>query len=554
MPIPGGSKKQIGVLMLILQAVASACLGVMTIWISMPWPGIAALELLALVFLAARFSAFFRPGRRKDWWPFAAWFCSLVAWWTLIRSISIWDDTFSILAWMAAGGPLLLSLDYSPEVTNRPWKILTLAWALLGSVIWLGAAYLENRAGAFYFGLVANAACLIAARAWLRLTGVGIYCVNTLLLLLILLPAADWAFAIASRVDMRPESNIKYFSYEVARAHPAAFQRWWAYYSEQGNAMAASLFEQQTGGVISFRLRPNSHCVFFQCPISINSLGFRGPEIPARKGDTYRIVALGESTTFGYTIRTNDRPWPALLEQMIRDRIHPRRPVEVINAGTPAYPLNANIERLEKEILQLKPDMLISYHGYNGFPLLEEAMPHVAGRPPPPYQHRPLKLLADSEYRVKMLLYRRSSISRVFLKVPEFPPPLETKYAEAYRQLADICRSNGIRLAVANFSMAVNNSSPLEIVEFYRTRFGAVNWQIKANMFHSKIVEAVGAGHPEVCVVNSQPGLDGVHGLFLDLVHLTQDGRQQLAENIFAGIKPVLEKDLAGPESPALSH
>jgi len=41
--------------------------------------------------------------------------------------------------------------------------------------------------------------------------------------------------------------------------------------------------------------------------------------------------------------------------------------------------------------------------------------------------------------------------------------------------------------------------------------------------------------------------LDGDPGKFIDLIHLTNDGRRQLAENIFTGIRATLERDLEGP-------
>ncbi|MGO8700646.1 MAG: hypothetical protein ACLQVY_23395 [Limisphaerales bacterium] len=39
--------------------------------------------------------------------------------------------------------------------------------------------------------------------------------------------------------------------------------------------------------------------------------------------------------------------------------------------------------------------------------------------------------------------------------------------------------------------------------------------------------------------------LDGDHEKFIDIIHLTNEGRRQLAENIFAGIRETLERDLA---------
>ena len=44
---------------------------------------------------------------------------------------------------------------------------------------------------------------------------------------------------------------------------------------------------------------------------------------------------------------------------MIRDQLHAARPVEVINAGTPAWDIKMNVDRLIREILPLKPDMII---------------------------------------------------------------------------------------------------------------------------------------------------------------------------------------------------
>jgi lysophospholipase L1-like esterase len=50
---------------------------------------------------------------------------------------------------------------------------------------------------------------------------------------------------------------------------------------------------------------------------------------------------------------------------------------------------------------------------------------------------------------------------------------------------------------------------------------------------------------PEVCLVDTQPQLDGAHEKFIDLVHFTQAGRQQLAETFFAGVRKLLEADLS---------
>jgi lysophospholipase L1-like esterase len=287
--------------------------------------------------------------------------------------------------------------------------------------------------------------------------------------------------------------------------------------------------------------------------ISINSRGFRGKEFSAEKGDAYRIVTIGESTTFGSTLRANDRPWPEALEELIRDRLHLARPVQVINAGVPAYHLRHNLARIPVDILPLKPDMIISYHGYNGLHMLSGSLPRASGTLPPAYKSRPLRLLADAEYRLKMAAFKRHLTSPLETRPPSFDRPLETDYAQAYRDLIQIARTNGIHLVMANFSMAVNRQSDSGVVEFYRAGFPSVHWQILANEAHSRIVEELANQNPGVGFVDTHPGLDGHYQWFIDLVHFTQEGREHLAETMFNGIRQLIEEDLAKPARPPQS-
>jgi lysophospholipase L1-like esterase len=289
----------------------------------------------------------------------------------------------------------------------------------------------------------------------------------------------------------------------------------------------------------------------FQSVISINALGFRGEEIAMPKGRRFRIVALGESTTFGCTFNPEDRTWPEWLERMIRDELKPPRLVEVINAGTPSFTVENNVSRLARDILPLQPDLVISYHGANGFYWLDSAIPPPGGPRPPYYRERPLKLLADVEYRLRLGAYNRQRAGRA----PRAGPvgnPLETEYARHYENLIEALRTNGIPLAIANYSMAVNQRSDQEVIEFYRSGFPHVFREIDANSQHTRLVEELARQHDEIHLIDTHPGLDGRHEHFIDLVHFTESGREQIARNIFVGIRPILERMLpdADPDVP----
>ncbi len=123
---------------------------------------------------------------------------------------------------------------------------------------------------------------------------------------------------------------------------------------------------------------------------------------------------------------------------------------------------------------------------------------------------------------------------------------MKSRYAQAYRQLIDAARTNGITLALANFSMAVNSGSDAGVIEFYRGGFPSVYAQIGANELHTKLVKQL-AEDSELLLIDTHPALDGQHEKFIDLVHLTQEGRQSLAETIYRSLESPL-RNLIGVE------
>jgi lysophospholipase L1-like esterase len=532
----------------LMQVLLSGCAIIMSIWVEMPWFGVVALGLLGTSLMATDTVTVTRRERVGKWVLAFAWVCSVASPVSLLLAKSrvyTLDVYYAVMTWLNASGVLLTSIRVANVALKTRWKVVAVTWAFFGGLIWLAASYMQNQWGAFHIGLLVNLVLLIFCELWFRMPALGILTVNTLILLLVGLPIADLFICPTDRLAQHPDAAKKYYSYVAAKKDPTAFIRWWNVYLEQWNLLEKDIFVRDTSGVLPWRLRPNSHGLLFQSQISINSQGFRGKEIPQEKGNAYRIVALGESTTFGITLNAEDRPWPELLEQMIREQLKPRQPVEVINASIAGLSLRHNLLRLPEDILPLKPDMIISYHGVNGFHLLDKALPPAYGRPPPLYRQRPLKVLSDCEYRLKMIFYKRLQTSELIRNPPTFSNPLETEYAEAYRQLIQIAQTNGIRLVLATFSMAVNDRSDRDVVEFYQASFPSVRGQILGNLVHSMIVQKMAEQHPEVCLVDTHPHLDGDHEKFIDLVHLTQDGRQQLAETLFAGIRKILEEDFS---------
>jgi lysophospholipase L1-like esterase len=517
-------------------------------WLVIPWTGIAALGLLGGTVLSTAFWPRLRLGKLVPVTLGIGWVASLAfpaTLWLEKHRSHVLDLLYALLAWVVAVALFGTSLCLDRKANRKKWQGLAISWALAGGIIWLVAGYLQNDRTAFHLAILLTLALLFLCKTGFRLPYFLILAVNTLILILALLPIADFFSRPGYEFNSQLDDARRLYSYEAARRDPEAFAKWWQVYYDQFHKMVAELASSGTNRHSSV-LAPYSHATFFRNQVQINNKGFRGPDIPDEKGETYRIVALGESTTFGATIEPGDKPWPEVLEQMIRERLKLRRPVQVINAGIFALTLPDNLRRFPTEILPLRPDMLISYHGINGFGLLDRAIPPLGGPRAPAYQPRSLKLLADVEYGIKMRIYRQGMVPKTPLSRVAAVAPLETDYARAYRELIMAAQTNHVRLALANFSMAVNERSDTDVIAFYRAGFPAAYWLIQANILHSMLVQQLAKEHPDIRYVDTHPNLDGEHNKFIDLIHLTQEGRNQLAENIFAGIQDILKSELGG--------
>jgi hypothetical protein len=90
----------------------------------------------------------------------------------------------------------------------------------------------------------------------------------------------------------------------------------------------------------------------------INSLGFRGDELPVEKpAGRIRIACLGTSETFGLYERQGGE-WPARLEVLLRRR-HPG--TEAFNASVVGLRPDTRQPYFDRYVLPLRPDVLVVY-------------------------------------------------------------------------------------------------------------------------------------------------------------------------------------------------
>ena len=120
-----------------------------------------------------------------------------------------------------------------------------------------------------------------------------------------------------------------------------------------------------------FRYTPHHYLNYCLTPnfkkglLSHNSLGYRNSEFSIEKPTgVYRIVAVGGSSTYTTGVADNKKTFTAKLEQLLRDE-YEYKDIHIINGGVPGYDSWNTLANLEFRILDLLPDLVIVYHGYN---------------------------------------------------------------------------------------------------------------------------------------------------------------------------------------------
>ena len=100
----------------------------------------------------------------------------------------------------------------------------------------------------------------------------------------------------------------------------------------------------------------------FGAPVVINSLGLRNPEISyARSPGRYRILALGDSWTFGFRLEEPDsypRQLETVLNQRARGSGEPAK-FEVINTGVIGYSTEQEAAYLRERGVRFDPDLIV---------------------------------------------------------------------------------------------------------------------------------------------------------------------------------------------------
>jgi hypothetical protein len=105
--------------------------------------------------------------------------------------------------------------------------------------------------------------------------------------------------------------------------------------------------------------------------VTVRADAFRQP-LPGPKEGEFRIVALGDSHTWGHGVSDGRLVWPALLEGRLAGAAGARR-IQVVNLGVPGFTTVNELEMLSRNGVGLEPDLIIVQY------LLNDVLPSDIG-------------------------------------------------------------------------------------------------------------------------------------------------------------------------------
>jgi lysophospholipase L1-like esterase len=90
----------------------------------------------------------------------------------------------------------------------------------------------------------------------------------------------------------------------------------------------------------------------------------RNPEVPVERGpNDFRLLALGDSVTFGWGVRYEEA-YPTLLADLLREAL-PGWEIHVMNASCSGYSTHQGLEMLRRRGLKYRPDVVTIWLGWN---------------------------------------------------------------------------------------------------------------------------------------------------------------------------------------------
>lgn len=196
-----------------------------------------------------------------------------------------------------------------------------------------------------------------------------------------------------------------------------------------------------------YEATPNARGYGWETNISINSYGFRGREYSiAKPADTYRIIVLGDSITFGNRLAPEEN-FPAVLEKLYESS---GKVVEVLNLGLGGYDTLQEVATLADIGLQFQPDLVILGYCINDIGVASGNVNYI----------QRLQKYGHWIYRSRLAQWIRVHLDRIDLKQSTAADNRSESFASVYQDyLANINNDQALLSLVEALRLQLQSSS-----------------------------------------------------------------------------------------------
>jgi lysophospholipase L1-like esterase len=294
------------------------------------------------------------------------------------------------------------------------------------------------------------------------------------------------------------------------------------------NELQSGIFEGDP--LLLWRLKPNlDHAVWDFTVLSTNAQSFRADyPIGAKPADTFRIVCLGDSVTFGYRVppvwpdKPKDYdpgwlPFPMLLEKELRNA-NPNRRIEVFPMAVPGYTTHQGLAWLRRDIEHLQPDIVIASFGWN-----DASVSDVPDREAINTRWYPVAirwLIDHSQAFAHATRWARSRNETAPVGRVPVPRVSETEYVSNFQSIVNLARDQGAAVVVigAPYRDSTTNPPEAQLMTRYRASLKSAMQQGQTPYLEVlELTEAAGT-------VNQ--------GFFGELIHPNHIGHRLLASEL----------------------
>lgn len=271
------------------------------------------------------------------------------------------------------------------------------------------------------------------------------------------------------------------------------------------------------------------------------------PTFPFRSAITPKQKASGSTRIWiasaSYALGENlpvDHVFPTLLQKGLVERGFA---TDVLNAGEVGTAIPDNVEQLRTQAIDWKPDIVVLYQMSTDIDDLTKRvlLGDPKGAPSEPLLNPRLWLEHTTTYPIlKSQLSSRLTRMRILARTLE--PEGSTRFEKRVRDFLQAARDIGAVPVLCTFAGSVDRDAeedlPLHIYRF-NIRLGREGWHDSLDRWND-IIRTVGA-EEGVAVADVNAALHGKGEKFVDFVHFTKAGHEEVARILVEVVAPVVE-------------